>query len=70
MSIDTIQGPTFGSGFDGLPSLIQSNYGIQGNFELVVPVGGQHPQLQHWWRNNDDANMPWILTTPFDPNNP
>ena len=43
-------GITFGSGF-GYPSLIQSNLGNKGNFEVVVPYG---KQLQHWWRDNDD----------------
>jgi len=41
----------------GNPSLIQSNFGFKGNFELVVPMtsGG----LAHYWRNNDDLELPW-----------
>jgi hypothetical protein len=43
--------------FSGNPSLIQSNFGLKGNFELVVPMstGG----LAHYWRNNDDPELPW-----------
>jgi hypothetical protein len=43
--------------FSGNPSLIQSNFGTKGNFELVVPLisGG----LSHYWRNNDDSELPW-----------
>jgi hypothetical protein len=37
--------------------LIQSNFGIKGNFEVVVRVLGG---LQHWYRNNDDPTLPWI----------
>jgi hypothetical protein len=41
----------------GQPSLIQSNHGRKGNFELVVPLveGG----LAHFWRNNDAGGFPW-----------
>jgi len=41
----------------GKPSLIQSTYGIKGNFEIVVPrpEGG----LAHYWRNNDLEKLPW-----------
>lgn len=41
----------------GKPSLLQSNYGRRGNFELVVPLaaGG----VAYLWRNNDDENLPW-----------
>jgi hypothetical protein len=47
----------FAGPFSGTPSLIQSNFGIKGNFELVVPMsnGG----LAHYWRNNDDPELPW-----------
>jgi hypothetical protein len=43
--------------FSGNPSLIQSNFGRKGNFELVVPLisGG----FGHYWRNNDDSELPW-----------
>lgn len=45
------------------PSLIQSSFGTQGNFELVVPrvPGG----LAHFWRNNDAAGFPWSGPTPL-----
>ncbi len=41
----------------GTPSLIQSHFGIKGNFELLVPRadGG----LVSFWRDNDAPNMPW-----------
>ena len=39
------------------PVLIQSNFGHKGNFELAVQVSAG--QLQHWWRDNDDSNLPW-----------
>jgi hypothetical protein len=41
----------------GNPALIQSRFGRQGNFELVVPAAGGG--LAHLWRNNDDPAMPW-----------
>jgi hypothetical protein len=41
----------------GNPALVQSRFGVQGNFELVVPVAGGG--LAHLWRNNDDPAMPW-----------
>jgi len=43
--------------------LIQSRYGIMGNFEVVVPSssGG----LAHYWRNNDDPTLPWSGPTFF-----
>src|SRR5688572_14920871 len=41
-----------GSGF-----LIQSRFGVAGNFQLVVPneLGG----LSHYWRDNDSQGFPW-----------
>src|SRR5512147_2619376 len=41
---------------------IQSRFGNRGNFEIVVPrrIGG----LVHFWRNNDDSNIPWSGPTP------
>jgi hypothetical protein len=50
---------TTNSGF-----LIQSYFGIRGNFELVVPraTGG----LASYWRNNDDVpNLPWSQPAVF-----
>ena len=39
------------------PTLIQSRFGSQGNFEMVVPpaAGG----LAHFWSNNNNPFMPW-----------
>jgi hypothetical protein len=47
----------------GTPSLIQSRFGTKGNFELVAPltVGG----LVHYFRNNDDPDLPWSAPTAF-----
>jgi hypothetical protein len=47
----------------GGPGFIQSRFGTQGNFEVVVPTvsGG----LTHYFRNNDDSNLPWIQSTSF-----
>jgi hypothetical protein len=52
------------AGVQGLgASLIQSRFGTQGNFELVVnsASGG----LAHYWRNNDDPSFPWSGPTAF-----
>jgi len=48
------------------PVLIQSNYFNKGNFDLIVPMasGG----LGHFWRNNDDPNLPWNGPTIFGTN--
>jgi Domain of unknown function (DUF1929)/Glyoxal oxidase N-terminus len=36
---------------------VQSNHGVKGNFELVVPRSGGG--LAHWFRKNDDPGLPW-----------
>ncbi len=43
--------------FSGNPSMIWSNFGHRGNFDLVVPLvtGG----FSHYWRDNDDPTLPW-----------
>jgi len=57
-------GPTnFATGAAGIPSLIQSRFGIKGNFELVTPTTGGG--LAHYWRNNDAPGLPWNGPTPF-----
>ena len=38
------------------PALIQSSFGSQGNFEMLVPQGGR---LVHYWRDNDAPGLPW-----------
>jgi hypothetical protein len=47
----------------GKLSLIQSNYGNKGNFELVVPLakGG----LAYYSRNNDQEELPWTGPVEF-----
>jgi hypothetical protein len=57
----TWHGPeTITTGVVGNPSFVQATpgtYGNMGNYELVVPLraGG----LGHFFRNNDDPNLPW-----------
>ena len=43
--------------FSGGPSMIWSNSGCRGNFDLVVPLaqGG----FSYYRRNNDDTSLPW-----------
>jgi M6 family metalloprotease-like protein len=38
------------------PALVQSTFGSQGNFEMLV---GSGTQLLHYWRNNDAIGRPW-----------
>jgi hypothetical protein len=47
----------------GWPGLIQSNYGTQGNFEVVVAAQGGG--LLHYYRDNDVAGFPWHFGTAF-----
>jgi hypothetical protein len=47
----------------GTPSLIQGRFGTKGNFELVASLAGSG--LAHYWRNNDDPDLPWSGPTPF-----
>jgi hypothetical protein len=46
------------TGVTGDPILIQGNWGRQGNFELLVPQGDV---INHYFRDNDDPNLPWRL---------
>ncbi|MEO6845328.1 MAG: hypothetical protein ABI184_09150 [Ginsengibacter sp.] len=50
-------------GVSGNPVLIQSHFGKQGNFELVVPL--QAGGLVLYWRNNDDPQQPWSAPLSF-----
>jgi len=43
-------------GVTGDPVLIQSNWGVQGNFELLVPHGNV---IKQYFRNNDDPALAW-----------
>ena len=49
----------------GNPALVQSTYGVAGNFELVTPYPGGG--IAHYWRNNDLVtpvwNGPYIFAT-------
>jgi hypothetical protein len=44
------------TGVTGNRALIQSRFGTQGNFELLVPIGGR---LVHFFRDNDAQDLPW-----------
>lgn len=53
----TWQGPIYmGTGATGTPSMIQSSFGQNGNFELATPAaaGG----IDMYWRDNDDMDAP------------
>jgi hypothetical protein len=57
--------PIYGSA-SGVPSFVQAapgTYGTKGNYELVTPLatGG----MAHFFRDNDDPNLPWTLTAFF-----
>ncbi len=41
----------------GVPAMIQSRFGTQGNFELIAPASDVG--LRFCWRNNDDPILPW-----------
>ena len=54
------------TGVAGIPSFIQAlpgTYGTMGNFELVVPL--QSGGIAHYYRDNDDPNLPWYQTAVF-----
>lgn len=40
----------------GQPGLVQSSFGVQGNFEVVVPLTDG---MAHVWRASDDPGRPW-----------
>jgi hypothetical protein len=59
----TWSAPTvFGSGNINSVSLIQSNYGTQGEFEVVAYQGGA---LEHYRRYNDVKGLPWKKVGPI-----
>jgi hypothetical protein len=47
----------------GTPSFIQSQGSTKGNFEVVAPLEGGG--LAHYWRNNDEQDLPWSAPTLF-----
>jgi hypothetical protein len=57
------QGLKIADGVAGEPSIIQSRFGNNGNFEVVVPnaQGG----LLYLWRNNNTEERPWSAPIPF-----
>jgi len=50
------------TGVTGTPALIQSTYGISGNYEMLVPLGDR---VAHFWRNNDAPGYPWQRAPDF-----
>jgi hypothetical protein len=57
---------TFASNVIGRPALIQSNFGLKGDFEVVFR--NENGGLEHWRRDNDNPNFPWIPTSTFASN--
>ncbi|HEY1429632.1 MAG TPA: hypothetical protein VGF18_08665, partial [Candidatus Tumulicola sp.] len=60
---------TFGANVTSPPIMIESAFGesdetVQGNYELVVAVGGA---IQHWWRANT-GNQAWACSATFGQN--
>jgi hypothetical protein len=51
------------SGIAGNPVLIQSRFGKQGNFELIVPLASVG--IAHYFRDNDSPGMPWRAAPTF-----
>jgi hypothetical protein len=54
-------------GVTGNPALIQSTYGVQGDFQLLVPQGNE---LAHYFRSNDQLHAPWYKVTVSQPTIP
>jgi papain like protease len=64
-------GPVFGTGVASPACMIQGQFGADtdkaiGNFELCVAM--PNGTVQHWWRNNQDASLPWIFGATFGSN--
>lgn len=61
-----VQKPNRSAGMTGAATFIQkrtSSYGGTPNFEVVVPA---YPAgLQHFWRDNNNPELPWIGPTVF-----
>ncbi|HEV2121413.1 MAG TPA: hypothetical protein VGW38_01390, partial [Chloroflexota bacterium] len=53
----------FAAGVAGNPALVQTRFGVTGNFEVVAPLATAG--LAHYWRDNDDPTFPWIGPTVF-----
>lgn len=61
----TWSGPDAVPSADGVPSLVQGNFGQPGNFELVV-TDSEHGGLTHYYRDNGAEGFPWPQPgTPF-----
>jgi hypothetical protein len=64
--------------YSGNPVLIQSNFGRRGNFEMISSFSSEGPSnvseppfggggLVHFFRNNDNEDLPWSNFTPVTP---
>ena len=54
------------TGVTGVPSFVQARsgtFGTKGNYELVAPL--ENGGVAHFYRNNDDPNLPWTQTDTF-----
>jgi hypothetical protein len=49
-------------GVTGDPVMLQGNWGRQGNFEMLVPVGNM---IRQYVRDNDAPNFPWHFLREF-----
>ena len=49
----------------GNPVLIQSRFGTQGNFEVIVAEPSCQGCLNTYFRNNDDLSFPWSRISKF-----
>jgi C1A family cysteine protease len=62
---------SFGSGVHSAPCMIQGQFGTplavgNGNFELCVAL--PNGTVEHWWRNNQVASLPWQKSATFAQN--
>jgi hypothetical protein len=53
------------AGAAGVPAILQSTYGTQGNFELVTPLAGAGGGMAHLWCDTGDPARPWSAPTVF-----
>lgn len=56
----------FGDAITGTASLIQSNFGTPGNFEVVAPYNLVQ-EISHSFRNNSAPSQPWASTGEWGP---
>jgi hypothetical protein len=54
--------PSSASGAAARRNFLQGNWGVQGNFELLVPEGSF---IKEYFRDNDSPNLPWHFLRSF-----